>query len=86
MTCPIPHVNNLTEKLTVKTAKVYLKAIGYSINKRPYSEEYRVAPTDASLSPKVKEDRAYYTNDLHDAYGTARHEYCREHGVENVAS
>lgn len=56
--------------MTQSEARRILRDLGWTL--RCSDGEYRVAPRGAS------EDRAYYTNDLDDAIGTARAENARQ--------
>lgn len=55
------------------TAKAIVRELGFSLTKR--DNEFRLAPLDGT--PAQKEARAYYTDDLSDAVGTARQEAAR---------
>jgi hypothetical protein len=61
-------MSNVSSKLTLAQARIECKALHFSITKR--DGEYRVAPLDVPFTER--EAKAYYTNDIHDAVGTAR--------------
>lgn len=53
--------------MTLQDAKLAVRGLGFSLTKR--DGEYRLAPYAGS--PAEREAKAYYTNDLDDAIGTA---------------
>lgn len=65
--------------MTQAQAKLTLRALGFTMSRR--DGEFRIAPMDGT--PAQKEARAYYTDDLSDAVGTARQERAR--GMRDAA-
>lgn len=59
--------------MTQAQAKALLRSLGFSMSRR--DGEYRIAPMDGT--PAQKEARAYYTDDMDDAIGTARAEVAK---------
>ncbi len=60
------------------TAKAIVRELGFSLTRK--DGEYRLAPSTGT--PAQKEARAYYTDDLDDAVGTARQEAARAKRIE----
>lgn len=52
--------------ITMREARQRCAVNGCSL-RRDYTGEYRVAPTDAGMSNKRREEIAYYTDDLEEA-------------------